>query len=80
MYPVIWLILKLLSIYFYIVFLRVVLDVLVNFGIVNGRQPFVATVFDALYRLTEPVLAPIRRKMPNTGALDLSPVVVLLGL
>jgi YggT family protein len=47
---------------------------------VNTRNQFVAIVGDVLYRLTEPVLRPIRRILPNLGGLDLSPVVLILLL
>jgi YggT family protein len=40
----------------------------------------VATIGDVLYRLTEPVLAPVRRILPRFGDLDISPVVVILLL
>ena len=58
----------------------VVLSWLVNFGVVNARSHIVYTVQDFLTRVTEPVLAPIRRHMPNFGNLDLSPVVAILLL
>ena len=53
---------------------------LVAFGVVNTRNHFVHTVMDALYRITEPALQPIRRLLPNTGGLDLSPLALILLL
>ncbi|MEZ5667373.1 MAG: YggT family protein [Alphaproteobacteria bacterium] len=58
----------------------VVLSWLVAFGVVNMRNQFVATVYRSLYALTEPVLRPIRRILPNMGAIDLSPLVLVLIL
>ena len=52
---------------------------LVAFGVVNMRNQFIRMVVDMLYRLTEPVLRPIRRILPNLGGVDISPVVLLLG-
>ncbi len=44
------------------------------------RNQFIRIIVDLLYRLTEPVLRPIRRILPNLGGVDISPVVLLLGL
>ena len=55
-----------------------VFSLLTSFGILDTRNRAVWTVGDFLYRVTEPVLAPIRRIMPNLGAVDLSPFVVLI--
>jgi YggT family protein len=71
---------KILEIYVFIVFAMVIMSWLVGFNVVNMRNRFVATVADILNRLTEPVLRPIRRVLPTMGGLDLSPVVLLLGI
>jgi YggT family protein len=55
-----------------------VFSLLTSFGVLDTRNRMVWTVGDFLYRVTEPVLAPIRRIMPNLGAVDLSPFVVLI--
>jgi len=55
-----------------------VLSWLVAFGVVNTRNRFVYLVGDFLHRITEPVLAPIRRFLPNLGGIDISPLVVIL--
>jgi YggT family protein len=57
-----------------------ILSWLLAFNVVNPRNPFVNTVAHALYRLTEPLLNPIRRFLPGLGGLDLSPVVLILLL
>ena len=62
-----------LNIYTWILIASAVLSWLIAFNVVNTRNQFVATVWDMLYRLTEPVLRPIRERMPNLGGLDLSP-------
>lgn len=51
---------------------------LVAFGVVNMRNQFIRMIVDTLYRLTEPMLRPIRRVLPNFGGVDISPVIVLL--
>ena len=57
-----------------------VLSWLVAFDIVNMRNRFVYLVGDTLNRLTEPVYRPVRRFLPDMGGLDLSPLIVILGL
>jgi YggT family protein len=53
---------------------------LVNFQVLNIRQPFVAQVWNGLNRLLEPVYGPIRRILPAMGGIDLSPIVALIGI
>jgi YggT family protein len=67
-----------LEIYMYIVIAAVILSWLVAFNIVNTRHPFVAAIADFLYRITEPVLRPIRRRLPDLGGIDISPIVLFL--
>ena len=67
-----------LGLYVWILIASAILSWLVAFNVVNQRNPIVAQIGDFLYRVTEPVLAPIRRIMPNLGGLDLSPIIVIL--
>ncbi len=53
---------------------------LIQFQVLNIRQPFVAQLWYGLSRLLEPIYGPIRRVLPNMGGIDLSPLVALLGL
>jgi YggT family protein len=69
-----------LDLYGWVLIATVVFSWLHGFGVVNPRNPAVATIGDILYRLTEPVLRPIRRFLPNLGGLDLSPLVVFLAI
>ena len=66
--------------YLYVVVLiaAAVLSWLVAFNVLNARHPVVAMVGEFLYRITEPVLQPIRNMMPNFGSIDISPVVAIL--
>jgi YggT family protein len=68
----------LLTLYVYVLIAAAVLSWLIAFNVVNTRHGAVAMLAEFLYRVTEPVLAPIRRVMPNLGAIDISPVVVIL--
>ena len=72
MNPFIWLIVTIIDIYWWIVIAMVIMSWLLAFNVVNIHNPFVRQVSYVLARLTEPLLAPIRRFMPNLGGLDLS--------
>ena len=78
MHPVIWLIVTVLDIYVWVLIAAVVASWLVAFNIINRQNDVVRQVTYALYRLTEPVLAPIRRYLPDLGGLDISPIVAII--
>jgi YggT family protein len=71
-------ILVVLQIYVWLLIAAAILSWLIAFNVVNTRNQVVAVVGDFLYRITEPVLRPIRNIMPNLGGLDISPVIVIL--
>lgn len=71
---------KVIDIYTWIVIAGAIMSWLVAFGVVNVRNQFIRIIVDLLFRLTEPVLRPIRRILPNLGGVDISPVVLLLAL
>jgi YggT family protein len=71
---------KVIDIYTWIVIASAIMSWLVAFGVINVSNQFIRTVVDLLYRLTEPALRPIRRILPNLGGVDISPVILLLGL
>ncbi len=71
-------ILLVLQIYIWLLIASAVLSWLVAFNVVNTRNQVVATIGDFLYRITEPVLRPIRSAMPNLGGIDVSPVILIL--
>jgi len=70
----------LIDVAFFVVIVHIVMSWLLNFGVLNIRQPVVAQIWSGLNRLLEPVYAPIRQILPNLGGLDLAPLVVILGL
>lgn len=74
------LLLKILDIYTWLVIASVIFSWLIAFNVVNTHNRIIFTVWDFLNRVTEPVLRPIRRIMPNLGAVDLSPLVLILLL
>lgn len=71
-------VLLVLQIYIWLLIASAVLSWLVAFNVVNTRNQVVATIGDFLYRITEPVLRPIRNAMPNLGGIDVSPVILIL--
>ena len=71
---------KVIDIYTWIVIAAAIASWLVAFGVVNTRNQVIRWVVDFLYRITEPALRPIRRVLPNLGGVDISPVILLLGL
>lgn len=71
---------RVIDIYTWIVIAGAIMSWLVAFGVVNVGNKFIRMVVDVLYRLTEPVLRPIRNILPNLGGVDISPVILLLGL
>ncbi|MBT3789830.1 MAG: YggT family protein [Alphaproteobacteria bacterium] len=71
---------SIIDIYTFLLIMSVVLSWLVAFNVVNTQNRFVYMVGDFLHRITEPVLGPIRRFMPNMGGLDISPIILILAL
>tara|TARA_R110002096_G_scaffold26689_8_gene82224 strand:+ start:1428 stop:1724 length:297 start_codon:yes stop_codon:yes gene_type:complete len=69
-----------ISIYIWIVIIGAILTWLVTLKVVNTGNRAVYMVGDICYRLTEPALRPIRNILPILGGIDLSPVVLILGL
>lgn len=67
-----------LQIYTWLLIISAVLSWLIAFNVVNTRNQFVSTVWDFLYRITEPALRPIRNMLPNLGGIDISPIILLL--
>ena len=68
----------LLTLYIYILFAAAIMSWLIAFNVVNPRNQFVAMLAEFLYRITEPVLRPIRSFLPSLGGIDISPVIVIL--
>lgn len=75
-----WLILTIIDIYIWVLIASAILSWLVAFNVVNTRNQFVYQIGNFLYRVTEPVLRPIRNILPNLGGIDISPVILILLL
>jgi YggT family protein len=70
----------LISVVTTIVIIQFILGLLMAFNVVSPRNDVVQTIYRSLNALLEPVLGPIRRAMPATGAIDFSPLVLIVGL
>jgi len=68
----------LLGVVFFIMIVHIVFSWLIVFQVLNMRQPLVAQIWDGLNRLLEPMYTRIRRWLPDTGGLDLAPLVAFL--
>src|SRR3954471_2958140 len=71
-------ILIVLDLYVWLLIASAILSWLIAFNVVNTRNQFVASVAEFLYRITEPVLRPIRNILPDLGGLDISPIILIL--
>ena len=71
-------ILILLQLYWWVLLIMIIMSWLISFNVINTRNQFVEAVWRVLNQLTDPVLRPIRRMLPNFSGLDLSPLVAFL--
>ncbi|HEV2563431.1 MAG TPA: YggT family protein [Rhizomicrobium sp.] len=78
--PFVWLILRLIDLYTWVVIAAVIMSWLVAFGVVNTYNRYARSAVQLLDALTEPVFRQVRRVIPPIGGLDISPLIVLIGL
>jgi YggT family protein len=71
---------SIIYIYIWILIINAILSWLVAFNVLNVQNRFVYTILEFSYRITAPPLNIIRRFLPNFGSIDISPVVLILGL
>ena len=72
--------LLILDVIWFVIIAHVVMSWLINFQVLNLRQPLVAQLWTGLERLLQPLYEPIRRILPATGGLDLAPLVALIAV
>lgn len=70
----------LLSLVWFVMMAHIIMSWLINFQVLNLHQPVVMQVWQGLNRLLEPMYSRIRRFLPETGALDLAPLVAFIGI
>ena len=71
---------NIINLYSWVLIIHVVISWLVAFNVLNTSNRFVYTILDVSYKLTNPPLDFIRRFLPNLGSIDISPVILILGL
>jgi YggT family protein len=80
MEPILLLLYRGIDIYFYILIINIILSWLIAFNVVNTQNRLVVTILYATNRLTDPLLNPVRRILPNLGGIDISPIILVLCL
>jgi len=69
---------EILTLYSYVVIANVVISWLIAFNVLNTSNRFVYLILEFTYKLTDPILYKIRGFLPNLGAFDISPIILLL--
>ena len=73
-----YIVFQILQIYKYAVIIYVILSMLISFNIINTNNRIISIVMDFLFKLIEPLLRVIRNVIPNFGAIDISPVILII--
>ncbi len=73
-------VLLILNLYTWVIIISAVLSWLLAFNVINYDNNFVRTVWNGVNALTEPLLRPIRRRLPQMGAIDIAPIILLLAI
>jgi YggT family protein len=71
---------NIVGLYIWILIINAIISWLVAFNVLNTSNRFVYSILDVSYKLTDPPLNYIRRFLPNLGSIDISPIVLILGL
>ncbi len=80
MYSLLQILLMILNVVWFVIIVHIIMSWLISFQVLNPRQPLVSQLWYGLNRLLEPLYEPIRRVLPNTGGLDLAPLIVILAI
>ncbi|TCP58701.1 YggT family protein [Rhodovulum bhavnagarense] len=73
-------ILLILDVVWFVIIVQIIMSWLISFQVLNLHQPLVMQIWQGLNRLLEPLYGPVRRILPNTGGLDLAPLIVLIAI
>jgi len=69
-----------LDIVYFVLIVHIIMSWLINFQVLNTRQPLVAQIWYGINQLLEPIYRPIRRFIPSAGGMDFTPIVVFIGI
>ncbi len=76
--PFVNLLSAILQLYMVCIIAWTIISTLISFKIINAYQPFVKKLMLALDKMCEPVLAPVRKRLPDLGGFDISPIIIIL--
>lgn len=68
------------NVFVMLIIVQFIIGLLLAFNVINTSNQFVVAIYQSINSLLDPILAPIRRVLPSTGAIDFSPLVLLIGL
>lgn len=68
------------ELFIWLLIIQAIMSWLINFGIINTQSNFVNLIGSFLYKVTEPLLRPIRKLLPEFGGVDISPVILIMLL
>ena len=71
---------NIITLYIWVLIINAIISWLVAFNVLNTSNRFVYSVLDVSHKLTDPPLNFIRRYLPNLGSIDISPIILILGL
>jgi len=71
---------NIVSLYIWVLIINAIISWLVAFNVLNTSNRFVYSVLEISYKLTEPPLSFIRKYIPSIGSIDISPIILILGL
>ena len=71
---------NIISLYIWVLIINAIISWLVAFNVLNTSNRFVYSVLEISYKLTEPPLGFIRKYIPSIGSIDISPIILILGL
>ena len=77
-YTLVGLVDLLLAVIFWVILIQVILSWLVVFNVLNTRSAGVRAFINGIDRVTEPLYRPLRRILPNTGSIDIAPLIVVI--
>jgi YggT family protein len=69
-----------IQLYSFVLIVTVILSWLIGFNVINRHNQLVDAIWRTCTALTEPLLRPIRNALPNMGGIDISPIILILGL
>ena len=78
--PIIRVVNMALQLYLFAIIASAIISWLIAFDVINTTNRLVYTIVDFLWRITEPALRPIRQFLPNLGGIDISPIILILGI